>query len=173
MRDPTLAAEAALGATAVIPDHTNGTEHLLHHYLGSDLKSFHDYFHAAQHDDPRRWPDTYDHTPLDPLPAGAREALRHPNDLLLRPVGMQRVTSAMLDRGWHPRHIAGLIRSKFERDYGWGAEWKDYSPALRADYYTRIFAGQRTSVATEAEEIRGAETHPSGGLLSPLAAIEL
>jgi hypothetical protein len=173
MRDPALAAQAALGATAVIPDQTNGTEHLLHHYLGSDLKSFHDYFHTAQHDDPRRWPDTYDHTPLDTLPAGAREALRHPNDLLLRPVGMQRVTNALLDRGWHPRHIAGLIRSKFERDYGWGAEWKDYSPALRADYYTRIFAGQRTSVATEAEEIRGAETHPPRAPLSPFAAIEL
>jgi len=173
MRDPALAAEAAREATAVIPDHTNGTEHLLHHYLGSDLKAFHDHFHEAQHDDPRRWPDTYDHTPLDHLPTGAREALRHPNDLLLRPVGMQRVTNALLDHGWHPRHIAGLIRSKFERDYGWGAEWKDYSPALRADYYTRIFAGQRTSVATEAEEIREAENHPSRALLSPLAAVEL
>ncbi len=173
MRNPALAAEAARDATAVIPDHTTGTEHLLHHYLGSGLKAFHDFFHTARHDDPHRWPETYDHTPLDILPAGAREALRHPNDLLLRPVGMQRVTNSLLDRGWHPRHIAGLIRSKFERDYGWGAEWKDYSPALRADYYTRIFAGQRTSVATEAEEIRGAETHPPCAVPSPLAAVEL
>jgi hypothetical protein len=160
MRDPKLAAALAREASAVIPDQTNGTEHLLHHYLGSDLKNFHDHFHAAQHDDPRRWPGTYDHTPLDHLPAGAREALRHPNDLLLRPVGMKLVTEALLDRGWHPRHIAGMIRSKFERDYGWGEEWKDYSPALRADYYTRIFAGQRTAVATEAAEIAGAENLP-------------
>ena len=85
--------------------------------------------------------------------------MRHPNDLLLRPVGMKSVTQALMQRGWHPRHIAGLIRSKFERDYGWGEEWKDYSPALRADYYTRIFAGAGISVATEAAEIRDAESH--------------
>ena len=160
MRDPRLAADLARDSSALIPDQTNGTEHLLHHYLGSDLRKFHDHFHAAHHDDPRRWAETYDHTPLDHLPAGAREALRHPNDLLLRPVGMKRVTEALLERGWHPRHIAGLIRSKFERDYGWGDEWKDYSPALRADYYTRIFAGERPSVDTEAAEIREAAVPP-------------
>lgn len=167
MRDPRMAAALARDASAVIPDQTAGTEHLLHHYLGSDLKKFHDYFHAAQHDDPRRWPETYDHTPLDHLPAGAREVLRQPNDLLLRPVGMKLVTGALLDRGWHPRHIAGLIRSKFERDYGWGEEWKDYSPALRADYYTRIFSGERTPVAMEAAEITGAENLPRPHLRAP------
>ena len=159
MRDPGLAAEIARGATAGIPDCTTGTEHLLHHYLGSGLRKFHEFFFSAQHDDPRRWPETYDHTPLNDLPAVAREALLRPNDLLLRPVGMKRVTEALIQRGWHPRHIAGLIRSKFERDYGWGGEWKDYSPALRADYYTRIFAGAATSVATESGEIRDAEAH--------------
>ena len=160
MRQPRMAAELARNGSAVIPDATNGSEHLLHHYLGSELKRFHDFFHTAQHDDPQRWPETYDHTPLDHLPAGAQEALRHPNDVLLRPVGMKNVTEALLARGWHPRHIAGLIRSKFERDYGWGEEGKDYSPALRADYYTRIFAGLRTSVEVETAEIRGAETRP-------------
>jgi hypothetical protein len=173
MRDPRLAAELARDTSAVIPDHTTGTEHLLHHYLGSDLRCFHDFFHAAHHDDPQRWPETYDHTPLDHLPAGAREALRQPNDLLLRPVGMKRVTEALLDQGWHPRHIAGLIRSKFERNHGWGEEWKDYSPALRADYYTRIFAGERTSIDTEAAEIRGAETHLSHPVAPQLEAVEL
>jgi hypothetical protein len=167
MRDPDLAAALARDSCALIPDQTNGTEHLLHHYLGSDLKKFHDHFHAAQHDDPRRWPETYDETPLDHLPAGAREALRHPNDLLLRPVGMKNVTRALLERGWHPRHIAGLIRSKFERDHAWGDEWKDYSPALRADYYTRIFAGEGTSVGTEAAEITGAERLPPSHWPSP------
>ena len=160
MRDPKLAAALARESSAIIPDQTNGTEHLLHHYLGSDLQKAHDHFYTARHDDPRRWPETYDHTPLDFLPAGAREALRHPNDLLLRPVGMKNVTNALLDRGWHPRHIAGLIRSKFERDHAWGEEWKDYSPALRADYYTRMFACERTSVHTEAGEIAGAEHTP-------------
>lgn len=173
MRDPQLAAELARDTSATIPDHTTGTEHLLHHYLGSDLHKFHDFFHTARHDDPQSWPETYDHTPLDTLPAGAREALRHPNDLLLRPVGMKHVTEALVHRGWHPRHVAGLIRSKFERDHGWGQEWKDYSPALRADYYTRIFAGRRTAVDVEAAEIRGAETRPPCAAPTTLEAIEL
>jgi len=159
MRQPALAAELARRTSAQIPDHTTGTEHLLHHYLGSELHKFHDHFHAAKHDDPHRWAETYDHTPLGDLPAAVQDTLRHPNDLLLRPVGMKTVTQALLQRGWHPRHIAGLIRSKFERDYGWGDEWKDYSPAMRADYYTRIFAGTGTSVAAEAAEIRDAESH--------------
>ncbi|MFM8657356.1 MAG: hypothetical protein ACKOD5_09535, partial [Chthoniobacterales bacterium] len=159
MRDTNLAAEWARGSSAIIPDQTMGTEHLLHHYLGSGLRKFHEFFFSAHHDDPHRWPETYDHTPLNDLPGGARDALRHPNDLLLRPVGMKTVTKALIQRGWHPRHVAGLIRSKFERDHGWGEEWKDYSPALRADYYTRIFAGEDTSVAIEAGEIRDAETH--------------
>ncbi|MEY3481782.1 MAG: hypothetical protein RIQ71_2557, partial [Verrucomicrobiota bacterium] len=160
----------ARGSTAKIPDQTTGTEHLLHHYLGSDLRKFHEFYHSAQHDDPRRWPETYDHTPLNDLPGGARDALRRPNDLLLRPVGMKNVTRSLIQRGWHPRHIAGLIRSKFERDYGWGDEWKDYSPALRADYYTRIFAGETTSVATEAGEIRDAEVHARGPWHEPALA---
>ena len=174
MRDPRLAADLARDSSALIPDQTIGTEQLLHHYLGSELHKFHNHFHASHHDDPRRWAETYDHTPLDNLPAGAREALRHPNDLLLRPVGMKRVTEALLGRGWHPRHIAGLIRSKFERDYHWGNEWKDYSPALRADYYTRIFAGEHTSVETEAAEIREAAgpPGPSRRATSPIEALE-
>jgi len=175
MRDPRLAADLARDSAALIPDQTHGTEHLLHHYFGSDLHKFHEHFHASQHDDPRRWAETYDRTPLDHLPSGAREALCHPNDLLLRPVGMKRVTEALLECGWHPRHIAGLIRSKFERDYGWGDKWKDYSPALRADCYTRIFAGEHTTVETEAAEIREADAPPQflPRQPSPVAALEV
>jgi hypothetical protein len=47
----------------------------------------------------------------------------------------------MLSLGWHPRHIAGLIRSKYERDYGWGGKWHRYDATSRADFYTRLFAG--------------------------------
>jgi hypothetical protein len=56
---------------------------------------------------------------------------------------MQLVTRVLLAEGWHPRHIAGLIRSKFEdASFGWGVSWADYEPGTRADFYTRLFAGQ-------------------------------
>lgn len=47
----------------------------------------------------------------------------------------------LLALGWHPRHIAGLIRSKYERDYGWGERWSHDEVSSRADFYTRVFAG--------------------------------
>jgi len=43
--------------------------------------------------------------------------------------------------GWHPRHIAGLIQSKFKGDYSWGQVWEGYDPPTRAELYTRVFAG--------------------------------
>ena len=46
---------------------------------------------------------------------------------------------------WHPRHIAGLIRSKFERDFGWGEMWYRYDASTRANFYTRMFAGLITT----------------------------
>lgn len=160
MRDPDLASEMACNVRCSIPDRTAGTARLLQHYMRSGLRRFHDYFHSAAHDDPRRWPETYDRAPLNDLPPVARDALRYPNDLLLRPVGMKNVTVALQRKGWHPRHIAGLIRSKFERDYGWGEEWNDYSPAMRADCYTRIFAGLTTTVSSEATEISRLHRRP-------------
>jgi hypothetical protein len=70
---------------------------------------------------------------------------------------MRKVTEALLAKGWHPRHIAGLIRSKFERDYGWGDQWIDYSPSMRADFYVRIFAGLNVSLKETLTEICTAE----------------
>ncbi len=53
------------------------------------------------------------------------------------------MTRCLLAEGWHARHIAGFIRSKFEDPaYNWGVDWRDYDPAIRADFYLRLFAGQ-------------------------------
>ena len=46
----------------------------------------------------------------------------------------------MLALGWHPRHIAGLIASKYARPFGW-TQFQGGDPATRADFYTRVFAG--------------------------------
>ena len=155
MRDPERAAKLAERTSAGIPESTAGSRRLLHDYAASKLRRFHDFFYSEEHEPPESWGITYDQTPLEGLPEGVREALAFPNDLLLRPRNMRAVTEALMAQGWHPRHIAGLIRSKFERDHGWGGHWVDYSPAMRADFYTRIFAGLETSVAEEAAEIPG------------------
>lgn len=141
MRDANLAMKLAENASTKIPEQSAGTERLVATYLASPLHVFHDWFHSHRQHGPERWPETYDRLPPDALPPCVREVLEHPNDLLLRPHGLRLVTRAMLALGWHPRHIAGLIRSKFERDHGWGDQWTGYSPALRADFYARVFAG--------------------------------
>ena len=141
MRDPEKAASLARHAPARIPDQGLAMEKLIQAYLASDVAAFHTRFYAEEPDLPERWAETYDRTPMDKLPACVRLVLEHPNDLLLRPGGVRLVTRALLAQGWHPRHIAGLIRSKFERDYQWGDQWRHRDPASRADFYVRVFAG--------------------------------
>jgi hypothetical protein len=134
--------DLARRACVRIPLQEAGTERLLDHYLASRLRRFHEFYYSTRHDPQEIWPETYDRTPLAALPFCARHLLESPNDLLLKPAGMQLVTRCMLAQGWHPRHIAGLIRSKFENPvHGWGVRWDDYEAGTRADFYTRLFAG--------------------------------
>jgi hypothetical protein len=141
MRDVGQVLELARRASVQIPEQSRGMEDLIASYRGSALASFHDRFYRDEHDPPEVWPQTYDRTPLDPLPACTRRLLEQPNDWLLKPAGIQLLVRVLLSMGWSPRHIAGLIRSKYERDHGWGATWYQYDAATRADFYVRLFAG--------------------------------
>ena len=140
MRDARLTVKLAGRASSKIPDATPGTAKLLRAYEQSKLAKFHADFYSQEQHPPKRWPETYDRQPLDILPACARIALEQPNDLLLRPAFIRRLVRVMLALGWHPRHIAGLICSKYRRDFGW-TQFVNVDPATRADFYTRVFAG--------------------------------
>ncbi len=141
MHDQDSVLALAEHATAKIPDQSKAMENLVQTYKRSPLAQFHHWYFSQEHHPPETWPENYDRTPLEALPACARYILEHPNDLLLKPSGIERIVRVMLALGWHPRHIAGLIRSRFERDYQWGDQWQGYVPAMRADFYTRIFSG--------------------------------
>lgn len=134
--------ELARRACVRIPEQSEGTARLVDAYLASRLRRFHEFYYSARHDAKERWHETYARTPLDTLPHCVQHILVWPNDLLLKPAGIQLVTRCLLADGWHPRHIAGLIRSKFEDEsFNWGVSWSDYEPATRADFYTRLFSG--------------------------------
>ena len=128
--------------STAIPDASKPMRSLVRTYLESPLARFHEWFYSQEHDAEALWPETYELTSLDVLPRSARHILEHPNDLLLRPACARLVVRAMLSLGWHPRHIAGLIRSKYERDYGWGDQWAGFDPATRADFYARTFTAE-------------------------------
>jgi hypothetical protein len=134
--------DLARRACVRIPEQADGTMRLIENYLASRLRLFHEFFYSAKHDPRERWPETYARTPLASLPPCARHVLEWPNDLLLKPAGIQLVCRSLLAEGWHPRHIAGLIRSKYEDpSFNWPIGWNDYEPATRADFYTSLFAG--------------------------------
>ncbi len=139
-RNAELTQKLARHSSGEIPDGTRGTGRLLGEYECSKVAKFHQFFYSQEPHQSELWPQTYDDLPMDILPACARRALQQPNDLLLRPAWIRRVVRVMLALGWHPRHIAGLITSKYQRDFGW-TQFTDVDPATRADFYTRVFAG--------------------------------
>lgn len=124
-----------------IPLQERGMRELVRDYQNSDLVRYHEWFYSQDFQPPEAWSRTYDQTPLDSLPPCVRRVLEYPNDLLLNLSGIQLLTRSMLSLGWHPRHIAGLIRSKYDRDYGWGRYWYFSDSATRADFYVRLFSG--------------------------------
>jgi hypothetical protein len=134
-------AELARQSSTFIPAQGSSTLNLIKDYLSSKLHNFHNEFYSVEPEPPQSWNDTYDRAELFELPPCAQKILSEPNDLLLRPEGIRHLVRSLMSLGWHPRHIAGLIRSKYERDHGWGYLWYTYDAATRADSYTRIFAG--------------------------------
>lgn len=141
MRDSKQVVTLAKRASTAIPDFSAPMLNLIRQYVESPLASFHELFYQDEHDSPDRWPETYDRTNLNDFPACVRQPLEQPNDLLLKPGMIQHLTRALMAYGWCPRHIAGLIRSKYERDFNWGQRWDRYDAASRADFYVRLFAG--------------------------------
>lgn len=134
--------DLARRASVRIPLQERGTDRLLNEYLASPLRRFHEHYYSTRHDPPEVWWKTYARAPIGGLPPCLRDILEWPNDRLLKPAGIQLVTRAFLAEGWHPRHIAGLIRSKFENpSFGWGLGWDDYEAGTRADFYVRLFSG--------------------------------
>lgn len=163
--------DLARRACVRIPEQSHGTSRLLDEYLASPLRRFHEFFYSDHHDAKDRWHETYDQTPSHMLPTCMRSLLEDPNDRLLKPAGMQLITRSLLARGWHPRHIAGLIRSKFENPaFGWGVDWRDYSAAIRADFYTRVFAGLRATGLDELIDFNCVSTREKGFCHSPCDA---
>jgi hypothetical protein len=141
--NPYEASELAEEDRTVIPRFgAGGIFRWIEDYRRSPLASFHELFHSGTHDDPGMWPETYDRFDLRDLGEGAAQALESPNPALLTPFSMREVALELRGKGWHPRSIAGLIRSKFERDFGWGAYWYRYDAAARADFYVRVLLGE-------------------------------
>ncbi len=132
-------------AGAEIPFEEKGTRNLLDSYRASGLMEFHRRFYAAgQAGHARRKHADDGKSALAALPPCARHVLANPNDLLLKPSGMQLVTRCLLAEGWHPQahRRPGSVPSSRTPPMAGTRIWTDYDPVLRAEFYVRLIAGQ-------------------------------
>jgi hypothetical protein len=138
-REDVLAA-AVLAATAhaTIPDVSDVSD-LVEDYRHGPVGRFHADFDRGPELDRVHWPFTYDSLGTSDLPACIAGPLEHPNPLLLRPGCLRTVAFGLWSMGWHPRSIAGLVRSRYEQDHGWQPSFARYDAASRAQFYVRLF----------------------------------
>jgi hypothetical protein len=141
MRDIKRVIALASETCVRIPDQSAACVELIKRYRSSFLARFHDLFCSIQTPTRSTLPNYGGQTSFVDLPPCIRYILEHPNDLLLKPAGVRRLTIAMLALGWHPSQIADLIRAKFKEDHHWNDIFSGYDPKFRADFYTRLFAG--------------------------------
>jgi hypothetical protein len=139
--DPIAAASLASAENAAIPDAPPCSLGWMEEYRRSRLGRFHRDFDRGPQMDPADWPYSYGALDLSAFPACVRLPLASPNPLLLQPVFLRTVALVLWSLGWHPRSVAGLIRSRFEASFGWGDYWRRYDAASRAEFYVRLLCG--------------------------------
>lgn len=135
-----MSAEFSRTAMVLIPDFSEQFEALLKAYYSSKTYSAHRYFYSQNQEPPHKWHITYDRYNPSELPPCVSHCLYEPNPHLLKPTNIQTLVRVLMKKGWHPMHIAGLMRSKFERNYNWGEEWYKYDANSRATGYVRFFS---------------------------------
>jgi hypothetical protein len=136
-----VAARLAARADTRLPLVTDGVAALLTEYLASPLARFHEQFYSVQPYAPENWMTTYDRFDAHDVPPCVAAPLAVPNDLLLQPARLQHLTRGLIAEGWHPRHIAGLVYSRYAQDHGWGSRWSRMDAQTRAEFDVRVFAG--------------------------------
>jgi hypothetical protein len=134
------ATELAERAAVAIPD-TTDAHTWVEDYERSVVGRFHAEFDRGPQAEPGAWSFTYDTIDADEWPPCISLPLRHPNPALLQPGYIRTVALGLWSMGWHPRSIAGLVRSRYEREHGWGDLWVRYDAATRAEFYVRLFCG--------------------------------
>jgi hypothetical protein len=140
-RLPAVAARLAARSDTRLPNVTEGVCALMADYLTSPLSRFHEQFYRVKPYGPDSWATTYDRFEEHDVPPCVASPLGMPNDLLLQPARLQHLTRGLIAEGWPPRHIAGLVHSRYAQDHGWGARWSRMDRQTRAEFDVRVFAG--------------------------------
>ncbi len=157
----------------IIPENDISLTKIINDYKNSSLFKIHSEFDKVEHDKPNMWSKTYDIFDTNILPLCVRHCLICPNEHLLKPTNLQTLTRVLLKLGWHPKHIAGLVRSKYERDFGWGKEWFKYDAASRANFYIRIYSDLILSEIDKEEDLNCLSHYEKGYCYKPNCGFKL
>lgn len=135
------AANYAAAINTNVPQFNGQLMKLIKEYQSSKLAEFHRNFNSANSDAPWDWWQTYDKYDSRELPPCVSTALNDPNPALLQPNHLQALTRVLMKKGWPPAHIAGLVRSKYERNHGWELNWGKYDANRHSRAWVRWYAG--------------------------------
>lgn len=124
-----------------IPEQHQGFGNLIADYKSSSLYDFHREFEAVVQDDTQAWAGGYDRFDMDSIAPCIAQVFRCPNPLLLQPTNLRLIVGTFMALGWHPKHIAGIIYSKYMRDFGWEVNFRRYNANRWANVWVRIYAG--------------------------------
>lgn len=164
-RDYKKAIEYAKEVSTVIPDASRGWGRVLEDYKDSKLYKFHQEF------DRKRYLKDYDkRIDWESLPPCLRHILQSPCPALLVPTNILHFCRAFLCLGWHPKHIAGLIHSYYQKDYGWMIDWEKYDSVTRADFWARVYCGMIQTGVDDLEDFTCRHHQRRGFCPSPIGA---
>ncbi len=131
-------------ADTTLPDGSAGWLRVFEEYKKTSLARFADDFHNT----PINWKkcmkfDVYS------LSEGVADIFRKPDPKLLQPICIRAFCSEMMERGYHPKFIAGVLSHRFfrkivnapgQRD---NLYWKKYDAETRTGYYTLVYTAEK------------------------------
>jgi hypothetical protein len=133
--------QQARRVSTYIPEQHKGFGNLIAEYRRSALYDFHREFDAVVQDNISDWTRGYDRFDLDSIAPCIAQAFRYPNPLLLQPTNLRAIVRTFISLGWHPKHIAGIIYSKYMRDFRWEVDFSRYNAHRWANVWVRIYSG--------------------------------
>lgn len=122
----------------IIPAAGNNVLRLVETYANSKLFKMHRDFDNAERDVSS---DKYRSMENNPqLSEDFKRMFVRPNDELLKPSNLKKLSEHLIEDGWHPKHIAGLIAAFYTHpNKDWKGFWNKYTPETKANFWARIY----------------------------------
>ncbi len=117
-----------------VPDASQGMQKLIADYKKSELKKLQDQLDQHhQIDEQVRWNSTYrNYSGITQNYPAVTELIRYPNPALLQPESLRFFVNTLVDAGWQPIHIVGLLSAIYnDPNIQWGRGFERHDIKVR------------------------------------------